>query len=52
MDRILQYSVVLIMCAIMTGCAGFRGGWESVAYTGEVPSVVCVERLPSDPVPG
>jgi hypothetical protein len=34
MNRLLQNCVVLTLSVlVVTGCAGFRSGWESVAYT-------------------
>ena len=26
-----------LLACMQTGCAGFRGGWESVAYIGDAP---------------
>ena len=28
---------LLLVCFLVTSCAGFRGGWESVAYIGDAP---------------
>ncbi len=40
----------LLACALTTllvaGCAGFRGGWESVPYLGETPPVLAASRTP------
>lgn len=31
------FAAVLLGFALLPGCAGFRGGWESVPYIGDVP---------------
>jgi len=33
----IGYTGLLAACLVLTGCAGFRGGWESVAYIGDAP---------------
>lgn len=35
--RAIAIWLSLLACTL-TGCAGFRGGWESVAYIGDAPS--------------
>lgn len=30
---------VIALCTLAAGCAGYRGGWESVAYIGDTPPV-------------
>ncbi|PTR16027.1 hypothetical protein C8R31_10241 [Nitrosospira sp. Nsp2] len=32
MNRLSGLCIILPLCVIVTGCAGFRGGWESAAY--------------------
>lgn len=32
-----QLFLLPLLALLMSGCAGFRSGWESVAYTGEYP---------------
>jgi hypothetical protein len=38
MNRLSRLCVILTLCTIAAGCAGFRGGWESVAYTRRIAS--------------
>lgn len=46
MDKTLRGSIILMVCAIATGCAGFRGGWESVAYVGDaLPAALAESKL-------
>lgn len=37
---------LLTLAAVSTGCAGYRGGWESVPYLGETPPVRSGSRTP------
>lgn len=32
--------VTALLGALLAGCAGYRGGWESVAYVGDAPSAI------------
>lgn len=32
-----RLALLALGCLLVTGCAGFRGGWESVAYLGDTP---------------
>jgi hypothetical protein len=43
----LRYFVILMPCAFLLGCAGFRGGWESVAYVDEASSTASSESQAS-----
>ena len=43
----LRYFVILMLCAFLLGCAGFRGGWESVAYVDEASSTASSESQAS-----
>lgn len=45
MSTLRSITVLALACA-MCGCAGYRGGWESVPYVGEVPP-----RLPGSRTP-
>ncbi|MBP6901949.1 MAG: hypothetical protein KBC73_17770 [Burkholderiaceae bacterium] len=52
--RFLQTAATgLATPSLLAACAGYRGGWESVAYVGGAPSTAIVERrpLPAGPRP-
>jgi hypothetical protein len=38
MNRLSRLCVIVALCTTAAGCAGFRGGWESVAYTDRIAS--------------
>lgn len=46
MNGSLRGSIILVACAMATGCAGFRGGWESAAYVGDAPAAAHAEPQP------
>jgi hypothetical protein len=46
---LFPYLVISILGLSVTGCAGFRGGWESVPYVGDPPSPESLAA--SQPVP-
>jgi hypothetical protein len=35
-----------LLAAVLCGCAGYRGGWESVPYVGETPPALSKNRTP------
>jgi hypothetical protein len=46
----LRNLVILMLSAFSVGCAGFRGGWESVAYVGEASSIASSQSQASSTV--
>jgi hypothetical protein len=45
----VRVPTLLPLCALLLGCAGFRGGWQSVAYVGDTPPAAGTEaRSPSE----
>ena len=40
----------VLACSLFVGCAGYRGGWESVAYIGDAPPAASGEPLALDQV--
>jgi hypothetical protein len=49
---LFRYLLTPILFATVTGCAGFRGGWESVPYVGDSPSSESLVRSRSLPEAG
>ena len=46
MHKLPRYSILLMLCVITIGCAGFRGGWESAAYVGDaLPAALAESKL-------
>lgn len=43
MNRLSRYLMVTTLCAAAAGCAGFRGGWESIPYIGDKPPAAIPE---------
>ena len=39
---------IVIASALVAGCAGYRGGWESVAYLGDTPPAARTEATAAD----
>jgi len=35
-----------LLAVVLCGCAGYRGGWESVPYVGEAPPTLSTSRTP------
>lgn len=39
-----RLSCLFLSLLLLSGCAGFRGGWESIAYVGDTPPVLSGDR--------
>lgn len=50
MHAMTRLSCLLLSLLLLGGCAGFRGGRESIAYVGDTPSVLSGERPMQTPL--
>ena len=48
MNRLSRLCVILALCTTATGCAGFRGGWDSAAYLDGKAAPVRDSESPSE----
>lgn len=51
MGLLARRALLLVAVFLATSCAGYRGGWESVAYLGNTPPAVKADSMSSESLP-